>query len=162
MVASAFTAVVLVTGLPVHALLQQRADEASTTATVNRLVRQNRFLASQAAALSNPSTVRSLAHSEFDYIQPGQKAYDVVPPAGGSGSVAGIGHVQLGQPVVAPGSAASALAIGALGGPSPGAGSGTGGSSGAPAPGGQAAPGGSSGSARSFLARLVHTLEFWS
>ncbi len=165
-VAAAFGCVVLATQLPLHALLQQRADEARTAATVDRLVRQNRFLASQAAALANPSTVQALAHSEFDYVHPGQRAYDVVPPAGRSGPTTGIGHVQLGQPVIAPGSEASAVAIGALGSAAAASGSAASGAAAAPAGGtgsgngvagsGHAGPGGG------FWSRLVHTLEFWS
>lgn len=159
--AAAFGVVVLVTQLPVHAILKQRADEARTAATVRRLARQNRFLSSQAAALTNPSTVQALAHSEFDYVHPGQKAYDVVPPSGGAsvGST-GTGHVQLGQPVIAPGSAASAAAIGALGasiGDSSGGGLPSTGSTG----GGQSATGAGTAPSGGFWTRMVHTFEFW-
>lgn len=143
-----FAVVVLATSLPLRTLLQQRTETAATAATVRHLAAGNRALAAQVAALKNPSTIRALARSEFDYVTPGQKLYDVVPPTTGAAAV-GVGHVSLSAPVALPGSAASAAAIGAASAvvlPTGGAGAG---SVAHPASGG------------GFVVRMLRALEFW-
>lgn len=148
----AFAVVVLSTSLPLHTLLQQRAETAATAATVRHLAAENRSLAAQAKALQNPATVRAIAHSEFMYVEPGQKTYDVVPPsgvAGSSGGLVGVGHVSLDQPVALPGSGASAVALGSTGA------SQTAGR-------GRATPRAVAASSGGFVARLLRSLEFWN
>lgn len=154
--ACAFAALVLGTSLPLHTLLQQRSQTAAAAATVRHLAAENRVLAAQARALQDPSTVRAIAHSEFDYVMPGQKTYDVVPPSGTSGSsagVVGVGHASLDQPVALPGSAASADALGAsaVNGTLPPA-------AGRNAVGGRSTPAAGGG----FVSRLLRSLEFWN
>lgn len=162
-VAAAFCVVVLATSLPLRTLLQQRTDTAATAATVRHLTAENRALAAQAAALSNPATVRSLAHTEFDYVQPGQKTYDVLPPSDGSSGEPGVGQEQLGTPVPLPGSAASDEAVGAGALPSSSGGSAAATAGDRASGSSPSAPGGSAGSGSGgFLDRMLHALEFWS
>jgi len=144
--ATAFAAVVLGTSLPVHTLLAQRAEQAATAADVRHLEAENASLAAQAKALANPATVRALAHSELDYVLPGQRTFDVV--ASGSSGVPGVGHELLDQPPVLPGSAASEQAIGLVG---------VGGSPTASRP-ATARPTAADGG---ILQRMLHVLEFW-
>lgn len=148
--ACAFAVVVLATSLPLHTLLQQRAQTKTTAAAVRHLGAQNRALAAQAAALANPATVRSLAHSELGYVEPGQKAYDVVPPSSPSAGTVHVGQQRLGAPVPVPGSAAAAAAIGL---PVPPSASGSGRTAGGAVA--TSSPGGG------FLSRMLHALEFW-
>lgn len=161
LVAAVFALVVLVTSLPLRTLLQQRADTAATAATVRHLTVENRDLAAEAAALSNPSTISSLAHSEFDYVEPGQRAYDVVPPTNGSSKTPGVGQEQLGAPVPVPGSKASAEAIGAGALPNAVTGAVGSGAAGPSGSGGRSSAGPGASGSGGFMSRVLHALEFW-
>ncbi len=160
---------VLVTNFPVRTLLSQRHQLTTTSAQVAALRADNRALSAEAAHLASGPTIDGLARSDFGFVQPGQKAYTVLPTAGSSPSSAALsGHVPLSGPPVVPGSTRSQALLGgaavaaagvAAAGPA-GAATGFG-----PAPAGgstgatQAVPGTSS--AHSFWQRVVSTFEFW-
>jgi len=146
--ACGFAAIVLVAGFPLRTLLQQRANVASASSTVQRLARSDAALARQAAALSSAAAIDNLAHSEFDYVKPGQKAYDVVPASSSTNSVA-VGHINLKAPVAAPGSAASVASTGIAG------------SGAATAAGGRSVSTGGATNVGGFWSRLTRSLEFW-
>lgn len=153
--AAVFAVVVAVSSFPAEALLAQHRQLSSTSVQVTSLEDQNDALSRQAGHLGDPSTVEQLARSDFGFVRPGQRAYDVLPPSGSSSSGADLsGHVPLDGPPVAPGSAQSSSLLGAGNAPA-----------GAPAPtGGQrAAPAAppATGSGTSFLGRLAGALEFW-
>lgn len=154
-----FAAVVLATSLPLRAWMDQRSAVAATAATVRRLAHDDHELAAQAATLAKPSTIRALAHSQFGYIEPGQKAYIVVP-SGSSRSGAGhseAGDASLSAPVAAPGSPSSADAVGTSSQPYDGSAS----TSGGPASMRSSRPPSDRGGSPSFWSRVAHSLEFW-
>jgi hypothetical protein len=153
MVSCAFAAVVLGTGLPLGTLLHQRAQERATAATVRHLQTVDQTLAAEAKALSSPATVQALAHSELDDVEPGQRAFDVVPASGQAAGTPSVGHERLDQPVVVPGSSAALAALGVAGLVATPAGATT------------SAPGHlvrrTAGAHAGFLERMVRALEFW-
>lgn len=158
-----FAAVVLATSLPLRTWMDQRAAVATTAATVRRLAREDHELAAQAAMLAKPSTIRALAHSQFGYVEPGQKAYVVVPSAS-SGSTSppssadsGVGPSRLSEPVAVPGSPSSAEVLG--NGPLSAGGSTS--SSGRSARVGSSAARSDRQAGPGFWSRVVHSLEFW-
>lgn len=157
--ACVFAVVVLATSLPLRTWLDQRAAVAATAATVRRLAHDNQELAAQAATLAKPATIRALAHRQFGYIEPGQKAYIVVP-AGRSGSATShseAGQSALSQPVAAPGSPSSAEAVG-IGSVS---GASSTGVAGASARAGSSRRVSKRRGSPGFWTRVAHSLEFW-
>jgi cell division protein FtsB len=153
----AFAAVVLVSSLPVSALLTQHRQLASVAAALARARAADRSLSAQVKALGDTGTVDGLARADYGLVPAGQKAYVILPPAGASSSeVAGSGHVPLDTPPVVPGSAQARALAGLGGGSSPrgatdsGAGRGAGQGTGAGGP-----------SSGGFWSRVVRTLEFW-
>jgi hypothetical protein len=162
--AAVFAVAVLATSMPVSALLSQNQALATTSAQVNQVKAQNQALAQEAARLGNTSTVDNLARGDFGFVQPGQKAYDVLPAAGAPAASASLsGHVPLDGPPVVPGSAQSENLLGGGADPvsalpgsaSPTTTTGTGGS------GSKAGSGSKTGSGPDFWSRLAGTLEFW-
>lgn len=162
----AFCLLVLVTSFPAHALLHQRSAISSSAAELDQLTSGNKALQLQATELSNPANIAALARSDYDMVSPGEKAYEVLPPAGASQASAH-GQSSLDQGPVAPGSPASQTLLGD-------AGSGTSAASGpiASSGSGSAAGSGPSGSQGSGIAgtqhgapglwgRVLDTLEFW-
>jgi cell division protein FtsB len=158
-VAVAFAAVVLATSFPFSELLGQRQQLATAQSQLNRLSSQNQSLAVEALRLGDPATVAAIARADYGFVQPGQKAFDILPTAGAPlTSAANSGHVPLEGPPVAPGSLQSQALLDAGAGGSGHAGSGTshgtaGGSKGSQS----AAPSQGSG----LWGRVLHTLEFW-
>lgn len=145
--ACGFAVVVLITSFPLRTWLQQRSTVASTARTVAHLAKVDAGLEGQAKALSSPSAIANMAHREFDYVEPGQKAYDVVP-AGSSSTGTSVGHVNLSAPVSPPVTAGGATGSGVSG-------AGTASSGSANHEHADAGTGG-------FWSRVTHTLEFWS
>lgn len=158
--ACVFAVTVLATSLPLRTWMGQRAAVAATAATVRRLAHENQELAAQAATLAKPATIRALAHRQFGYVEPGQKAYLVVPDtsSGSATSSGGVSQSPLSEPVAAPGSSASAEAIGIGSVPAGGSTS----STGAAARSGSSRPVSKRRGSASFWARVAHSLEFWS
>lgn len=158
-VASAlFAGAVLLTGLPVSALLAQHKQLSATSAELEQLQASDHSLSAQSSRLSQPGTVSGLARSDYGMVPPGQKAFVILPPPGASAAaIAGSGHVPLDGPPVTPGSAQSDALLGGGvtgSGPSGHSQSGHHGSAGS-------ATGGSARSSGSFWSRVLHTLEFW-
>jgi cell division protein FtsB len=154
-VASAlFAGAVLLTGLPVSALLAQHSQLSDASAALSQLQGADRALADQSRHLSQPGTVSGVARAEYGMVASGQKAYVILPPSGASpATVAGSGHVPLDGPPVAPGSAQSEALLG-------------GGATADPPvtmrpSSRRSASSASAHGSGSFWSRVVHTLEFW-
>jgi cell division protein FtsB len=162
-----FAAIVLLSALPWSTLANQHAQLTSASAQVNELQAQNRILADQARELSSKATQAGLARQDYGLVEPGQKAYEILPASGTSSPTAHeAGHVPLNEPPVVPGSRRSEqlLGVDTVGSTS------TNSTTRAPVGPGSA---GRSPSAqgvtltnalgeRSFVSRVVHTLEFWN
>jgi cell division protein FtsB len=157
LVAALFAGVVLATSFPFSDLLGQRGQLAAAQAQLNRLSSQNHSLATEALRLGDPATVAAIARADYGFVQPGQKAYDILPTAGAPlTSAANSGHVPLEGPPVAPGSAQSQSLLDAGAGVATPAGFSHGGAGGTKA-GHESAPSQGSG----LWGRVLHTLEFW-
>jgi hypothetical protein len=160
-----FAAVVLLSALPWSTLVDQHTQLASSTSEVNELQAENRALGVQARELSNPSTQSGLARQEYGLVEPGEKAYEILPAAGtATPAVTGGGHVPLDEAPVVPGSPRSeellgAGAVTAMPATSP-APSTSGHGEHRPGPG--VTPATDPLGARSFWSRVAHSLEFWS
>lgn len=152
-----FAGAVLLTGLPVSALLNQRTQLSTAAADLQQLQAADRSLEAQGRRLSDPDTVSGLARGDYGMVPPGQKAFVILPPPGASpATVAGSGHVPLDGPPVVPGSAQSQALLG-VGGAAPSSGT----SMRAAARHTTASSAGSARSSGSFWSRVVHSLEFW-
>jgi cell division protein FtsB len=163
-----FAAVVLLSALPWSTLVNQHTQLASSSSEVNELQAENRALGVQARELSNASTQAGLARQEYGLVEPGEKAYEILPASGtATPAITGGGHVPLDEPPVVPGSRRSEELLGAA------AVSSTAVTSREPATTGDVVhhgPGPSTGAtpatdtlgARSFWSRVAHSLEFWS
>ncbi|MDE3086639.1 MAG: hypothetical protein KGJ77_07715 [Acidobacteriota bacterium] len=148
----AFAGVVLVTSMPVSALLTQHHQLATTSAALAQAQSADASLAAEAKALADAGTVGRLARSDYGLVPSGQKAYVILPPAGASNAeVAGSGHVPLEGAPVEPGSSQSQQLLGLGGSASPNP---------ARAASRPASPP-RHGAAGGFWARVGRTLEFW-
>jgi cell division protein FtsB len=130
---------------PASDLLHQRQRLAAATGQLHQLNDQNRGLRRQAKELETPAAVGRIAQQQYDLVQPGEQAYQVLPPSGSDGDGT-LGATSSGTGVGASGSAGSAG--------SAGIGSSGGGSGGASDAASHAHPTG-------FLGRIVQSLEFW-
>jgi len=162
-----FAAAVLLGALPWSTLTDQHAQLTSASAQVNELQAQNRTLADQARALSSKETQAGLARQDYGLVEPGQKAYEILPASGTSSSTAvQAGHVPLNEPPVVPGSRRSEQLLGVDTASSTSANSATRTSAGPGAAGRSPSSQGvtltNALGERSFWSRVVHTLEFWN
>lgn len=143
--ASVFAALVLVTSFPISALLDQGGQLSAAQAQANQLTADNRLLSAEASRLNNPAVVAAIARADFGFVEPGEKAYDILPTPGAPlTGAATTGHVPLSGPPVAPGSAQSQALV------DPGAGLAAGSGPSRPR---------SRGSG--LWGRIAHDLEFW-
>lgn len=162
-----FAAAVLLGALPWSTLAGQHAQLSSASAELSQLRAENHELATQAGQLANRSTQAGLARQDYGLVKSGQKAYDILPPAGtGASSVTGGGHVPLDEPPVVPGSRRSEALLGVDMGSVTTANTAARTSPGT-AQSGQRPTGPGVGpvdhlGARSFWSHVAHTLEFWS
>jgi cell division protein FtsB len=162
-----FAALVLLTALPWTTLLDQHAQLTSASAQVNQLQAENQALAAQAKELSNRSTQAGLARQDYGLVEPGQKAYDILPAPGTAASkTVEAGHVPLDEPPVVPGSRRSEelLGVGVVSAPAVNTPA-TATTAAKAAGGGAKASGwGASDSlgAHGFWSRVGHSLEFWN
>jgi cell division protein FtsB len=107
-VSAAFAALVLGTSFPASGLLSDRHQLAATDAALHRLRSENSALTQEKQQLNSKAEIHSLARQDYQLVDPGQTAYNVLPPnsqstKNGSSSVTGDpGN----QPVVAPANAA--------------------------------------------------------
>lgn len=162
-VSVAFAAVVLGTSFPASGLLSQHRQLSSTTAAIHRLQAENTALAEEQQQLNSKAEIHSLARKDYQLVDPGQTAYNVLPPGTQTTkpSSAVIGDPG-NQPLVAPAHAAgmspdpevpTTTTPAAAGGQTPSsAGSGTGATTPTTQP--TATSGG-------FWTRTLHSLEFW-
>jgi hypothetical protein len=160
-----FAAVVLLSALPWSTLMDQHAQLSSAASQVTALQAENRALAGEERELSNASTVAGLARQDYGLVEPGQKAYDILPPPGTTDPTAvAAGHVPLNEPPVMPGSALSEKLLGA--GPAAATPSGARGRTSAAAHGATPSTGEPSSAdprdSGGFWSRVGHTLEFWN
>jgi len=153
-----FVCIVLLTSFPLSGVLSQRSALSGTAHQLATIEAQNRALARQVSALADPAAVDGLARHDYGFVPDGQRAFDILPSSSPSGSdLPGSGQVPLNGPVVVPGSARSQALIGIV------------------APAGSAHVSGATGGAgaggsrreqdtepRSYWARVVRSLEFWS
>jgi cell division protein FtsB len=104
----AFAALVLGTSFPASGLLSDHHQLASTDTALHRLKAQNHALAQENQQLNSKAEIHSLARQDYQLVDPGQTAYNVLPPTSQStktGSSAVTGDPG-NQPVVAPANAA--------------------------------------------------------
>ena len=165
-VSAAFAAVVLGTSFPASGLLSDHRQLASADAAMHRLKAENSALAQEKQQLNSKAEIHSLARQDYQLVDPGQTAYNVLPPTAestknGSSDVTGDPGS---QPLVAPANAA---------GMSPDPNVPTTSTTSPPALGSQAPASSGSGSATStptttpsntgggFWSRTLHSLEFW-
>jgi len=164
-VSAAFAALVLGTSFPASGLLSDHRQLAAADAAMHRLRTQNSALAQEKQQLNSKAEIHSLARQDYQLVDPGQTAYNVLPPTsqstknGSSGVTGDPGS----QPVVAPANAA---------GMSPDPDVPTTSTTNPPASGAQAPASSGSGSATTpttkpsdtsggFWSRTLHSLEFW-
>ena len=150
--------VVLLSSFPLGGVLSQRSALSSTAHELTTVQAENDALSSQVADLTDPATIEGLARLDYGFVPRGQRAYDILPAAIGSGSAAsGSGQVPLSGPPVVPGSARSQALIGIV---SPAAtvsaAHGTRGARSGDSGGDQSAE------PRSYWGRVVRSLEFWT
>jgi cell division protein FtsB len=143
-----FSAVVLLAWFPASSLLNQRSDLAGTSGQLSALHKQDAALAQETKNLSDAGEIGRIAREQYQFVDPGQRAYEVLPPSG----AAAAGTPYAGDPGSTGPATPSATPELPPGGvtttttPAGHAGRAT-----------TAAPPPSSG----LLARMLHSLEFW-
>ncbi|HUZ09407.1 MAG TPA: septum formation initiator family protein [Acidimicrobiales bacterium] len=176
------SALILVGWFPAASLLHQRAAISASAAELTRLQREDAALTQEQQALGSPAEIARLARERYQLVNPGEQAFEVLPPAGKSGLASYSGDPG-NQPVVSPSSASElppgsgaattgggststnpSSAAPTAGSPANGAtggnganGTGSTGSTGSTATASNRGPSGSPG----FLGRIGQTLEFW-
>ena len=133
------SAAILAAWFPGRALLAQRSNLAGATAQLHQLRSDDAALTQERKNLSASSEIARIAREQYQLVNPGQQAYEVLPPAQTSGTSPG-----------APTSQAPPAASATLGSAN---------TSTAPNHG----PHGKANNAAqpSLLSRMVHALEFW-
>jgi cell division protein FtsB len=153
-----FVGLVLLTSFPLSAVLSQRSALSGSAHDLATVRAQNRALARQVSDLANPAAINGLARHNYGFVPVGRRAYDILPASSSSGSaVPGSGQVPLSGPPVVPGSARSQALTGIV--------ASAGGASASGLTGGGRSGGAGSGQSdepRSYWARVVRSLEFWS
>lgn len=105
---AAFAALVLGTSFPASGLLSDHHQLAAADAAVHRLRAENSALVQEKQQLNSKAEIHSLARQDYQLVDPGQTAYNVLPPTSQStknGSSDVIGDPG-NQPLVAPANAA--------------------------------------------------------
>jgi cell division protein FtsB len=146
--------IILGAWFPANALFHQRSDLSAANAELSELHQQDGALAQARKDLSNSSEIARIAREQYQLVNPGQEAYEVLPPTRASKT----GTPYSGDPAlkgpVAP-SSVSVLPPGSQGGSTRAASrTRTVDSQGAPSPQPSAQP-------RGFVARVLSSLEFW-
>jgi cell division protein FtsB len=142
--------VILGAWFPASALYHQHASLASASAQLSQLHQQDAALAQESKNLSDSAEISRIARDQYQFVSPGQQAYEVLPPTDTSKANAPyVGDPALkapaapsSAPVLPPGSTTTTTPAGQAGttnGPS------------ATRP---AAPSG-------FVGRMLNALEFW-
>jgi hypothetical protein len=142
------SAVIIFAWFPFGSLLHQRSTLSGTEAQLSGLRKQDLALAQEQKNLSDTDEIGRIAREQYQLVNPGQQAYEVLPPAGSSSA----GTPYAGDPgstgPVAP-TAASELPPGGVT---------TTTTTTVPQP---STHGAGSQSDSGMLARMLHTLEFW-
>jgi cell division protein FtsB len=77
-----FSAVVLLAWFPASSLLHQRSDLSSTSGQLSALHKQDAALAQEKKNLSDAGEIGRIAREQYQFVGPGQRAYEVLPPSG--------------------------------------------------------------------------------
>jgi cell division protein FtsB len=143
-----FSAIVLLAWFPATSLLNQRSDLSGAAGQLATLHKQDAALAQEKKNLSDAGEIGRIAREQYQFVNPGQRAYQVLPPTG----AAAPGTPYAGDPGSAAPAAPSATTELPPGGvttttaPTSSAGHAT-----------TKPPTSSSG----LLGRMLHSLEFW-
>jgi cell division protein FtsB len=141
-----FSAVVLFAWFPATSLLNQRSDLADASGQLSTLHKQDAALAQEKKNLSDAGEIGRIAREQYQFVDPGQRAYEVLPPSG----AAATGTPYAGDPgSVGPAtpSAASELPPGGV--------------TTTTAPSGHAHAATAATASSGLLTRMLHSLEFW-
>jgi cell division protein FtsB len=105
---AAFAALVLGTSFPASGLLSDHRQLAATDAALHRLRAENSALAQEKQQLNSKAEIHSLARQDYQLVDPGETAYNVLPPTAqpNKHSSPGVNGDPGSQPVVAPANAA--------------------------------------------------------
>ena len=77
-----FSVVVLVAWFPASSLLNQRSDLSGTAGQLAALHKQDAALAQEKKNLSDAGEIGRIAREQYQFVSPGQRAYEVLPPSG--------------------------------------------------------------------------------
>ena len=142
---------------PFSGLLNQRHQLASVNAQIQQLDHQDATLAQEEHALNQPSEVGRLAQEQYQLVNPGQTAYQVLPPASSKNGGSFSGDPAY-QPLASP-AGVTDLPAGQTGPAVNSGGQASSGANGSPShdKGGSGGVGGQTG----VWGRILQTLEFW-
>jgi hypothetical protein len=139
------SAVVLFAWFPAASLLHQRSTLTASEAQLTSLHKQDAALAQEKKNLSDAGEIGRIAREQYQLVNPGQGAYEVLPPSGATAA---------GTPYAGdPGSAAPVTPSATPELPPGGV------TTTAPTLPGKGGTGASTSSG--FVSRILHTLEFW-
>jgi hypothetical protein len=131
------TAIVMLVGwFPASAIWHQQSELNATSAQINAITNQQHALTLQAKSIDSKSAAILLAREQYQLVAPGQSLIQVLPGVGPNSVDQSVGDPGL-QPLVSP-SSVSSLAAAAT-----------------------SATRAHHSTAKAFLSRLTHTLEFW-
>jgi Septum formation initiator len=80
------SAVILFAWFPFGSLLHQRTTLSGSEAQLSGLHKQDVALAQEKKNLSDSDEIARIAREQYQLVSPGQQAYEVLPPAGSSGT----------------------------------------------------------------------------
>jgi cell division protein FtsB len=105
---AAFAALVLGTSFPASGLLSEHRQLAATDTALHRLRSENSALSQEKQQLNSKAEIHDLARQDYQLVDPGQTAYNVLPPTSQStkNSSAAVTGDPGSQPLVAPANAA--------------------------------------------------------
>jgi cell division protein FtsB len=138
------SAAVMLAWFPAGSLLQQRANLASANEQLHQLHQQDSALTQERQNLSNSSEIARIAREQYQLVNSGQQAYQVLPPAGSTQGAGSDATDPGSQGPVAP-SGSAELPSGGVTTTVPAKGSGQ----------------SSTNSSPSTLSRMLQALEFW-
>lgn len=77
-----FSVIVLVAWFPASSLLHQRSDLSGTSGELAALHKQDAALTQEKKNLSDAGEIGRIARQQYQFVNPGQRAYEVLPPSG--------------------------------------------------------------------------------
>jgi cell division protein FtsB len=77
-----FSAVVLVAWFPARSLLNQRSDLTAMSSQLAALHKQDAALGQEKKNLSDSGEIGRIAREQYQFVDPGQRAFEVLPPSG--------------------------------------------------------------------------------